>query len=218
MAGTTPHSHDPDYRHIAPVLDTTKHVWLLEHIGVAMGRRFHTLQAYVDPAIAIRDLARDIRPRWAVARGVRDRSPSKLRDLPAEPPTNDYAAVAMYFWEPPGSPWHERYELWRVTPDKMGLGFDGLPLRQWPVPEDINREVSEPTTGPEYVLVQTYGEVLCICGNRPDMSGFEYTDRHGRINDAVGDCDWLFCWECHRVFDALTGEVITRFLVPPACD
>lgn len=51
--------------------------------------------------------------------------------------------------------------------------------------------------------------VQCECGNRPDLTGFEYADAAGVVDGPyVGKCDYLACMDCGRHFDVVSGAVL----------
>lgn len=180
--------NDRRSRHNLTRLEEPGHeVWILTHTRCQSNVGTHlitTADPYADPSVAIADLAEQIRARWDHAA-----APAEM-DMPASAPDNDFAAVALFFRKPwpVGHPWHETFDLHRATVDQRTTDDPG---------------------NPEYVLLQSYGEALCLCGNTADGYGFAPCDTRG-IPDHTADHTRLVCMSCGRVLRSDTGEVIAR--------
>ncbi|MER5608222.1 hypothetical protein AB0F93_00430 [Micromonospora tulbaghiae] len=158
-------------------------VWLLEHTI----RESSTTYVYLDPAVAVRDLACEIRPRWSDMVKALKRI-GKLPDgMPGAAPEHDFEALAWYFHTPlpKGHGQHEMYELW---------------------PRQVFQDVISRARQPQRALSQAYQEMLCVCGNTASEAGFSYVNEHGQ-DDNEATPQRLRCNDCLRVLDALTGRV-----------
>lgn len=58
---------------------------------------------------------------------------------------------------------------------------------------------------------------VCVCGNTPHRSGFFPCDAKGNALEPDWDGQFVFCDQCRRLIDRLTGDVVGH-RVPEARD
>jgi hypothetical protein len=181
-------------------------VWLLTHRYCTQGALVEHVGVYRDPRRAIHDLAGRIRPHWdterARATAARNRPP-----LPASPPEDDFAAVALFFADP--------------GHDETRDGFHTFDLALHAI--DVSDTPPARTPGDEHALVLPYEQYVCVCGNTPDLSGFHTCDPAGNVvldGPGVGWEGNMLCAECRRIIATPTGVVTGRLSqrVPPPGD
>lgn len=183
-AGQTIHPVAGEDHFVRQIPGTT---WVLKHTSRAWtgGSVWTDVQLYADPRTAIADLAAHVRQNWALKR---QRVAEARPTMPETPPTDDAAAVALYYWHmlPEREPGHDTFDL---TVQAIN------PIRH-----------AETLAGWALVIG---GDVQCPCGNEASSSGFEYAERSGQITGPErGSCDFLVCLGCFRHIEAATGRVL----------
>jgi hypothetical protein len=180
-------------------------VWVLTHRYREQGDLVDHVGVFRDPRRAILDLAGRIRPYWDAER-ARAAAATNRPPLPASPPEDGFAAVALFFADP--------------GHDETRDGFHTFNLALHTIDAD-----TLPTSAPvsEHALVLPFEEYVCVCGNTPDLSGFQPCDPAGNVLPDGPGPGWegnVLCAGCRRIIATPTGLVTGRLSqpVPPPDD